>query len=111
MNTSKSITIIVFVPQTHADAVREAMGNSGAGKFGNYSHCSFSSKGTGRFLPGEGAHPAIGKVGKLEEVAEERIEMICPRAKAPAVIAAMKAAHPYEEVAYFVHAHEDLEVL
>ena len=71
---SDMLKIIVFVPLTHADIVRQAIGDAGGGKIGNYSHCSFSSNGIGRFKPLEGAHPAIGEVGKFEEVQEERIE-------------------------------------
>ena len=99
----KSFKLVVFAPITHADAVREAMGQAGAGKIGNYTHCSFSSRGTGRFLPGEGANPTIGEVGKPEEVEEERIEVLCDEESIDAVISAMKAAHPYEEVAYDVY--------
>lgn len=97
------IKIVVFVPETHTDIVRRAIGNAGAGQIGNYSHCSFSSKGIGRFKPQEGAHPAIGEVGKLEEVAEERIEFVCPKHKAKEVIAAIKQVHPYEEVALDIY--------
>lgn len=96
------VKIVVFVPESHAEIVRRAMGDAGAGKLGNYSHCTFSVKGVGRFLPHEGAHPAIGTVGKLEEVVEERIEIICEKKIYKKVIAAMKKAHPYEEVAYDV---------
>ena len=91
---SKNVKIVVFVPETHTDIVREAMGKAGAGKIGNYSHCSFSSKGVGRFKPEEGADPHIGKVGKFEEVFEERIEIICSREKLDRVIVAIKEVHP-----------------
>ena len=100
MKNSQNVKIVVYVPVTHADAVRKAMGDAGAGKVGHYSFCSFSSRGTGRFLPLDGAHPAIGKVGKLESVEEEKIEMICKSDLVEAVISAMKVVHPYEEVAY-----------
>lgn len=99
----KTYKLVVFVPITHADAVREAMGKVGAGKIGNYTHCSFSSRGTGRFLPGDGANPAIGEVGKSEEVEEERIEVLVSEESIDVVIAAMKSVHPYEEVAYDVY--------
>lgn len=99
----KLVKIVVFVPETHADIVRSAMGAAGAGAIGNYSHCSFSSKGIGRYKPMDGAKPFIGKVGKLEEVEEERIEMIATKEKAKAVIAAMKKVHPYEEVAFDIY--------
>ena len=108
MNQSDKVKIVVFVPETHADAVRQAMGEAGAGKTGNYYFASFSSKGVGRFLPGTGAHPAIGEVGKLEAVAEERIETICPRGLAKDVVAAIKKAHPYEEIALDIYPLEEI---
>lgn len=74
------------------------MGDAGAGILGNYTHASFSTKGVGRFIPREGAKPAIGEVGKLEEVEEERIEVICQKEKLKAVVAAIRKAHPYEEI-------------
>jgi hypothetical protein len=67
---TKSYKIVVFAPETHADILREVMGKAGAGKIGNYEHCTFSIKGTGRFRPTVGANPAIGEVGSLEAVAE-----------------------------------------
>lgn len=97
------LKIVVFVPESHAEIVRKAMGDAGAGKIGNYSHNSFSSKGVGRFLPLEGANPFIGEVGKLEVVEEERVEVVCPREHAKGVIAAMKKVHPYEEIAFDIY--------
>lgn len=90
--------IITFVPVVVADKVRKAMGDAGAGVLGKYHHASFSTRGIGRFIPGKGAKPAIGKVGKPEEVEEERIEVICGSDKVKAVVAAIKATHPYEEI-------------
>lgn len=84
------------------------MGNAGAGVIGNYSNCSFTSRGTGRFVPGSDARPFIGKPGEAEAVEEDRIETLCYEDKIHAVVAAMKAAHPYEEVAYDVYLLEDL---
>ncbi len=104
---SQFVKIVVFVPETDADSVRAALGKAGAGKLGNYSHCSFSCKGTGRFQPEQGANPHLGTIGQLEAVAEERIETICDRTQLTAVIAAMKLAHPYEEVAYDIYALEN----
>ena len=105
---STHVKIVVFVPETHTDAVREAMGKAGAGKIGNYSHCSFSSKGIGRFKPEDGANPHIGEVGKFEEVVEERIETVCPREKLQEVITAIKEVHPYDEVALDVYPLENI---
>ncbi|WP_139490493.1 Nif3-like dinuclear metal center hexameric protein [Brevibacillus dissolubilis] len=95
--------LVVFVPETHKDAVYQAITDQGAGCIGNYSHCSFQISGTGTFLPEEGTKPFIGETGKIEQVQEVRIETVIPASKQNAVIKAMKAAHPYEEVAYDVY--------
>lgn len=108
MNQSKNVKIVVFVPESHTNIVREAIGKAGAGKIGNYTHCSFSSKGLGRFKPEGGAHPAIGEVGKLESVQEERIEFMCDRNLVKDVVAAVKKVHPYEEVALDIYSLEEL---
>jgi hypothetical protein len=105
---SKNVKIVVFVPIAYADKVREAMANSGAGKIGNYSHASFSSRGIGRFKPLSGANPTIGKIGHLEEVEEERIEVICLSEIVRDVIQAIKEAHPYEEPAIDIYTLEEL---
>lgn len=99
--------LVVYVPLTHTDAVRKAMGEAGAGRLGKYAFCSFSSKGVGRFLPQEGAKPAIGEVGKFEEVEEERIEVTCHQDVLTNVVAAIKRVHPYEEIAMDVYQLED----
>ncbi|HRH32756.1 MAG TPA: hypothetical protein PK720_01210 [bacterium] len=103
MEQSNIVKIIVFVPESHANIVREEMAKAGGGKIGNYTHCTFSSKGIGRFIPNPGANPAIGEVGKLEEVIEERIEITCERKFIEDVIEAMKEVHPYEEVAFDIY--------
>lgn len=95
--------IIVTVPATEADKVRQAIGEAGGGKVGNYSFCSFSVRGVGRFLPGDGARPAIGKVGKPEKVEEERIEITCADELVTDVVAAIRAVHPYEEPAIDIY--------
>jgi len=89
--------IVVTVPVESAVKVREATGKAGGGKQSNYSFCSFSVRGVGRFKPEEGAHPAIGEVGKLEEVEEERIEVTVADEFVSEIVAAIRAAHPYEE--------------
>jgi hypothetical protein len=97
---SMYLKLVVYVPVTHADQVREAMGNAGAGVIGNYTHCSFSVRGQGRFLPQQGAQPFLGAVNMREVVEEERIEVTVAKEKLSDVITAMKKAHPYEEIAY-----------
>ena len=93
--------LAVFVPETHADKVREAMCGQGAGAIGDYDQCSFSLAGEGTFRGIEGrANPFIGTPGELERVNERRIEVILRREITGRVIGAMIQAHPYEEVAY-----------
>lgn len=96
----KKYKLIIYVPSENADTLRDALGQAGGGKIGNYSFCSFTAKGIGRFLPEEGANPHIGEVGKLEQVEEERIEITVEESQLSKVLEAMKKAHPYEEVAY-----------
>ena len=90
----------VFVPAENAEAVQSAMFAAGAGQIGDYSQCSWSVPGTGQFLPGEGATPAIGAVGTVEHVAEVRVEMVAPASRRAAVLAGLRTAHPYEEPAF-----------
>ncbi len=99
----KKYKIVVYVPEDHAEKLREAMGNAGAGKIGNYSHCTFTIKGTGRFKPEEGANPATGEIGKPEVVQEDRIETVCSGEKLQDVLAAIRENHPYEEPATDVY--------
>lgn len=91
--------MVVYVPVGDADEMRRVIGETGGGKIGKYSHCSFSVRGIGRFKPLEGAKPTIGEVGKLEEVEEERIEFVCADSEVKAIVAAIRKAHPYEEPA------------
>ena len=95
--------IVVTVPEAFADKLRQAIGDADAGKLGNYTHCSFSVKGVGRFKPGAGANPAIGEIGKLEEVIEERIEITCDENQLDRVIEIIRKVHPYEEPAIDVY--------
>jgi dinuclear metal center YbgI/SA1388 family protein len=91
---------VVFVPDSDAEKVASAMHDAGAGRIGVYDRAMFTSTGTGSFRPLEGADPAIGTVGAVEQVAETRIEMVAAASLRDAVRAAMIDAHPYEEVAH-----------
>lgn len=97
------VKIVTFVLIENADAIRQAIGNAGAGQIGEYSFCSYSIIGKGRFIPSENANPHIGTSDTAEVVEEERIEVVCDRSKAKQVIEAMKQAHPYEEVAFDIY--------
>lgn len=92
--------LAVYTPRDATEAVAHAMFDAGAGRVGNYDRASFRTPGEGTFRPQEGASPAIGRIGDLERLAEDRLEVLVPRVLAKAVLAAAKTAHPYEEMAY-----------
>ncbi|MEZ0363428.1 Nif3-like dinuclear metal center hexameric protein [Mycobacterium sp. pUA109] len=95
---------VIYVPVEHADAVRAGVFAAGAGHIGDYAQCSWSVTGVGQFLPGDAASPAIGRRGAVEQVTEDRVEVVAPAASRAAVLAALRAAHPYEEPAFDVFA-------
>ncbi|OBH67817.1 Nif3-like dinuclear metal center hexameric protein [Mycobacterium intracellulare] len=95
---------VIYVPNENAEAVQAAVFEAGAGHIGDYSHCSWSVTGIGQFLPHEGASPAVGSVGNVERVAEDRFEVVAPARARAAVLAALRAAHPYEEPAFDIFA-------
>jgi len=95
--------LVTFCPVSHADLVREAILNAGAGQIGNYDNCSYNSAGEGTFRALAGANPYVGELGKLHTESEVRIETIFPAYIESAVIVALKQAHPYEEVVYDIY--------
>jgi dinuclear metal center YbgI/SA1388 family protein len=92
--------LVVFVPREELEPLVDALAAAGAGALGDYDRCTFVTDGTGSFRPLPGAHPTIGRVGEVEQVEESRLEMVLPRDRRTEVLAAMRAAHPYEEPAY-----------
>lgn len=100
IKSEKLLKLAVFVPHSHADRVRDALGKAGAGFIGNYSHCTFQTEGQGTFMPMEGTDPFIGSTNKLEFVDEYKIETIIEEKDKHQIVTAMQKAHPYEEVAY-----------
>jgi hypothetical protein len=99
--------LIVNVPAEHADRIRNLLGELGCGRFDNYEYASFSSRGVGRFRPLEGADPERGRIGEIEEVEEEKIEVVVGTDKLKKVLREVKEAHPYEEPAMEVIKLED----
>lgn len=93
---------VVFVPAGDAERLVDALAAAGAGALGAYARCAWTTTGEGTFTPGPGASPAIGTVGEAAHVVEARVEMVAPRARRAAVVAALRAAHPYEEPAFDV---------
>ena len=92
--------LVVFVPADALEAVREALFAAGAGRIGEYERCSWYTEGTGTFLGSEAASPVIGEPGREERVVEIRLETVYPSDREADVVAALRAAHPYEEPAF-----------
>jgi len=93
---------VFFVPQSHVEDVKAAVFSAGGGKMGDYQECCWQVAGSGQFRPSAAANPFIGNAGELERVDEYRVEMVCADDQIHAAVAALKAAHPYEEPAYDV---------
>jgi dinuclear metal center YbgI/SA1388 family protein len=96
--------LVVFVPLTHLEIVRQAISDAGAGYIGHYAHCTFKVDGEGTFLPLEHTNPYIGQEGQLTKVKESRLETIISKKQITQVLEALRAVHPYEEIAYDVYA-------
>ena len=95
--------LVVFVPREALADVRDALFAAGAGRIGDYERCSWYTEGTGTFLGGEGTTPAVGGRGVEERVPELRLETVFPEERQDEVVAALRAAHPYEEPAFDVY--------
>lgn len=98
--------LAVFVPESHLQKVRSALGQAGAGHIGNYDSCTFSSPGEGTFRGREGATPFLGKPGRLETAREFRLETVFPSGLSSEILRALRESHPYEEIAYDLYALE-----
>lgn len=99
--------IVTYCPTDHAENVRNAMFEAGAGNIGNYDHCSFNTEGTGTFRGNENTDPFVGNKGEIHSESEVRVETIVPDFKVKSVLSAMQKAHPYEEVAFDVYPMEN----
>ena len=97
-----------FVPEEHLELVKRALFAKGAGRIGDYDSCCWQTLGQGQFRPLEGSAPFLGQRGELQTVAEYKVEMVVADALVPAVIAQLKAVHPYEEPAYDLWRLEEL---
>ena len=94
--------LFTFVPVHHAEPVRNALFEAGAGQIGNYSECSFSVSGAGTFKAGENTDPFVGKKGQRHTEEELKLELVFPEYLEKRLVQALLTAHPYEEVAYDV---------
>ena len=107
--TSRTHKLVWFVPEEALDATRDAVFAAGAGRIGNYTRCSWYAAGTGTFRGEEGSGPTIGEAGREERTPELRVETVVPAERAAEVVAALLAAHPYEEVAFDLYPLLELE--
>ena len=96
---SDQVKLVTFVPESHLDAVRQALWDAGAGVIGNYQKCSFNLSGTGTFFGSDSTNPAVGKAGQFEQVEEVRVEVVCPSKRLDQALVLLRMAHPYEEPA------------
>lgn len=99
--------LTTFAPIADSQKVLDALYAAGAGNIGNYENCSFRTEGIGSFKPVGGANPHIGTLNKVEEVAEHRLEVIFPSYMERAILAALRTAHPYEAIAFYVQSLEN----
>lgn len=99
MEFSDKVKVWLTCPKSHSDRVRLAIGEAGLGTIGNYSHCSFVAEGKGYSKPLEDANPALGEVGRVTEIEEVAIELVCQKDQLPTLKQILKDHHPYEEVA------------
>ena len=109
MSEPRRLKLVWFAPREALEVTRDAVFAAGAGRIGDYERCSWYTAGTGTFLAGEGTDPSIGRVGKEERVSELRVETVVPADRATEVVAALRAAHPYEEVAFELYPLLELE--
>ncbi len=97
-----AVLLVTTVPLDGVEAVLQALGAAGAGEIGWYTHCAFTNPGIGRFRPDARSNPAVGEREVINVVEEVRIETVCQRERVKAALAALRAAHPYEEPAIYL---------
>lgn len=105
--TEQRFKLVVYVPQSHLEAVRVALAGAGGGIIGKYDNCAFMTSGIGVYRPLEGSNPSQGEVGNLERVGEARIEVTVANDKLEKAIIAVKKVHPYEEPVIDIYKLED----
>lgn len=107
----KQVYVVTGVPESHLNAVLDAISSVGGGIVGNYTHCAFTNTGVGRFKPSKDAQPHIGDKQEINAVDEWRIETFCERDIAKQVVNAIREAHPYEEPVVYVMPLLDIDNL
>ena len=102
-DTPRQCKLVAFVPDADLQKVSDALFAAGAGMIGQYNECSFRLAGTGTFFGTEETNPTVGQKGRREEASEWRLEVVVPEHLVSAAVAAMRAAHSYEEPAFDVY--------
>lgn len=92
--------ICVYIPENSVEKVKQALFDAGAGRIGNYDSCCWQTAGSGQFRPLENSEPSIGEHGKLEQVSEIKIELVCADDRIKQAVHAIRDSHPYEEPAF-----------
>ena len=92
-----------FIPETHVEQVKQALFDKGAGRIGQYDHCSWQVLGEGQFRPLEGSKPFLGTQHEIERVSEYKVEMVCENSVIAEVVKELIKTHPYQEPAYEVY--------
>jgi hypothetical protein len=92
--------LTVYIPEAHVEQVKAALFDAGAGRYAGYDCCAWQVLGQGQFRPLDGSRPFVGQANRVERVPEYRVEMIVADDAVPAVLAALRASHPYEAPAY-----------
>ncbi len=99
----RQLKLVTFIPPKQADRLRAALSDAGAGRIGDYTHCSFNLRGEGTFHGSAKTNPTVGRRGRLERVEEVRMEMVVSPSDLPRVVLALRKHHPYEEPAFDVY--------
>lgn len=94
--------LFFLVPESHLESTKNAIFAVGAGSIGQYKHCAWQTLGEGQFMPLKGSNAFIGEINTLTRVPEYKVEIVCTEENIREAVTALKAAHPYEEPAYFV---------
>ncbi|QLC74056.1 NGG1p interacting factor NIF3 [Pseudomonas sp. LPB0260] len=98
-----------YVPESHLEAVKQAVFAAGGGRIGGYDSCSWQALGQGQFRPLAGSQPYLGQTGRLEQLAEWKVELVVADELIHDTVKALKHSHPYETPAFEVWRLSDLQ--
>jgi hypothetical protein len=98
-----------YVPETHLEEVKKAVFAAGGGRIGAYDSCCWQALGQGQFRPLEGSQAFIGQMGRVEQVAEWKVELVVVDELIHDAVKALKNHHPYETPAFQVWRLSDIQ--